>query len=388
MKFTLTRSTALTVLKQALKTCNTKAKGQADSEFLFKPDDNALLVTSLNETSEQNIVLQCSDLEFEQGESFSVSGQALVEFLQQFPEEEVKCLYNPDDSSFVIGSKKTRFAFPTGSGSDFVPFNFQSHGKAIELPSSSLREVLKSTAFAASHDYTQAPLTAVHLKIADDEIVAEACDTLRISRHVTQVSSLSDEAELLLPYETAENLVSLIEDVGDITIQPGQRHVRFAWGDTTFTSTLENTIGKPYPELSKFMQGKEIGRVKISKGNLSTSLKLAGLVAKDSYVNVVIKPLDKDGLGGGLVISANEQAGMSLDTLIVQEQSGEAEVNVAHRFFSKAVDFVNNPWVIISFRELKENTIALVLVDGGFEHLIFPVTPNATPDVEDEESED
>ena len=146
MKFTLTRSTALTVLKQALKTCNTKAKGQADSEFLFKPDDNALLVTSLNETSEQNIVLQCSDLEFEQGESFSVSGQALVEFLQQFPEEEVKCLYNPDDSSFVIGSKKTRFAFPTGSGSDFVPFNFQSHGKAIELPSSSLREVFKCTA--------------------------------------------------------------------------------------------------------------------------------------------------------------------------------------------------------------------------------------------------
>jgi DNA polymerase-3 subunit beta len=381
MKFTLTRSTALQVLKQALRTCNTKAKGQADSEFLFKPDQDKLLVTSLNETAEQNLILPCEDLEYLPGEAFSAPGQAIVEFLSQFPDEEVKCVYNADNANLVIGNKKTRFAFPTGAGTDFVPFNYQAQVKSVEISAAALRDALKSTAFAASHDHTQAPLTAVHLTISGTELMAEACDTLRISRHTVEIDDVgADTIELLLPYETAETLAALFEDIATVTVQPGQRHVRFEWGETTFTSTLENAIGKSYPELSRFMKGKELGRVKISKGNLARSLKLAALVAKDSYVTVAIKPTESDGTGGGLVISTNEAAGMSQDTLVVQEQIGESEVNVAHRFFSKAIDSVNSAWVVLAFRELKADTIALVLVDGDFEHLIFPVTPNQTGD--------
>jgi hypothetical protein len=36
--------------------------------------------------------------------------------------------------------------------------------------------------------------------------------------------------------------------------------------------------------------------------------------------------------------------------------------------------------LVLAFQELKADTIALVLVDGDFEHLIFPVTPNQTGD--------
>jgi DNA polymerase III sliding clamp (beta) subunit (PCNA family) len=251
----------------------------------------------------------------------------------------------------------------------------------LEISASALRDALKSTAFAASRDHTQAPLTAVHLTISGSELMTEACDALRISRLTAEIDDIgADTIDLLLPHETAETLAVLLENIATVTLRPGQRHVRFEWGSTVFTSTLENAIGKPYPDLSRFMKGKELGRVKISKGNLARSLKLAALVAKDSYVTVAIKPEESDGTGGGLVISTNEATGMSHDTLVVQEQNGEAEVNVAHRFFSKAVDSVNSAWVALSFRELKADTIALVLVDGGFEHLIFPVAPNQAGD--------
>ena len=388
MKFTLTRSTALQVLRQALRTCNTKAKGQADSEFLFQPDNDVLYVTSLNETAEQHLILPCTGLEYAPEEAFSAPGQALVEFLTQFPDEEIRCIYETEDAQLMLGNKKTRFAFPTGSGSDFVPFNYQSQGKSIEVSATALRDALKSAAFAASHDSTQAPLTAVHVKITGTELLAEACDTLRISRYTVEVEDIgSDNVELLIPHETAEVLAALFEDVSTVTIRPGQRHVRFEWGDTTFTSTLENSIGKPYPELSRFMKGKELGSVKVSKGNLARSLKLAALVAKDSYVTIAIKPLEADSTGGGLILSTKEyDRGMSQDTLVVQEQNGEAEVNVAHRFITKAIDSASDAWIVLAFREVKADTVALVLVDGNFEHLIFPAIPNKSDDVETNET--
>lgn len=380
MKFTLTRSTALTVLKQALKTCNTKAKGTADSEFLFEPIDGILYVTALNDTTEQNLILPCEGLDWYPEEAFSVAGAALVEFLTQFPEEEVKCVYIDADSQFVIGSKKTKFAFPTGVASDFVPFNYQAHGKSIEVNATALKNAFKTTAFAASNDHTQTPLTAVHLKISGDRLMAEGCDTLRMSEFGTEIEDLgADSIELLLPRETAETLASLFEDVAVVTIRPGMRHVRFEWGDTTFTSVLENAIGKPYPDLSRWMKSKEIGKVKLSKGDLLRSLKLAGLLAKDSYVVVSIVEQESDGTGGGLQIATNERdRGMSQDTQIVQEQSGEGEVKVAHKYLIKAVESTIEPWIELSFRELRDDAVALVVVDGGFEHLIFPVAPNET----------
>lgn len=378
MKFTLTRSAALHILRQALKTCNTKAKGQPDSEFLFQVKEGALALTSLNETAEQLLTLPCEGLEYDDKESFSVAGQAVVEFLNQFPEEEVQCVYKHDDGIFVMGNKKTRFVFPTGVAEDFVPFNYVPQGKRIEVSASLLREGFKSTAFAASTDYATAPMTAVRVKIADSAFSAQATDTLRISIYSADVTDLGgDSVDFLLPHETAEILCSMLDNVDKITIQPGARHIRFEWQNTVFTSTLENTIGKPFPELSRWMRGKENGSVKISRENLARALKLAGLVARDSYVEIGIKPLEEDGTGGGLLLATNaKERGASQDVLIVQEQSGEGATFVAHKFLVKAVENAVEPWITLSFREQKEGLVCLVIVDHKFEHLIFPVVPS------------
>ena len=89
MKFTLNTPLALTLFSQALKTCNVKSKGQPDSEFLFVKSDNVLTITSLNETSEQQIVIPTNSLSGDDGK-FSVAGQGVVEFLRQISETEVE----------------------------------------------------------------------------------------------------------------------------------------------------------------------------------------------------------------------------------------------------------------------------------------------------------
>ena len=72
MKFTLNTSVALALFSQALKTCNVKSKGQPDSEFLFEKTGDKLTITSLNETSEQQIVVPTNSISGDD-EKFSVA---------------------------------------------------------------------------------------------------------------------------------------------------------------------------------------------------------------------------------------------------------------------------------------------------------------------------
>jgi len=386
MRFNLTRTTALAVLTQALKTCNTKAKGEADSEFLFQHKDGDLYVTSLNDTAEQTIKLPTYDLEVEDVESFSVAGSAIVEFLRQFPDEDIVCAYIAEESAFVAGStvRKSKFAFVTGDPNDFIPINFLPQGQHFVVKSDHLSAALRSTAFAAAKDFAKAPFIAVKLKLEGGELVAEATDESRISVYSVEVEEDAVSGEFLLPREAADSLSGMLEHVDEVEVHPGARHLRLIWDGTVFTSSLVNAGGKPFPNLSGLLKCKELGRVKISRGDLLRALKMASQFARDSYVKVAITP-------DGFEISTAESIGASEDTVVTQQSEGEGETYVACKLFMSGVESTTEPWIEIVMGELSNGTVALTLEEGNYKHLVFPVLPKnleEESDAQDESDED
>ncbi|MFK5004645.1 hypothetical protein, partial [Klebsiella pneumoniae] len=71
MKFTVSRSIAFNVLSQLLKTCDVKAKGKPDSEFLFEERKGLLFVTATNDKCQQTIKLDTTSFKAETDEKFS-----------------------------------------------------------------------------------------------------------------------------------------------------------------------------------------------------------------------------------------------------------------------------------------------------------------------------
>jgi hypothetical protein len=67
MKFTLSKTASQSILTQALKTCNVKARGEADSEFLIFYDKGDLFIRSVNDTAEQTIKLRAHEIDAERG---------------------------------------------------------------------------------------------------------------------------------------------------------------------------------------------------------------------------------------------------------------------------------------------------------------------------------
>ena len=383
MKFTLVRNTAQVALAQALKTCNTKAVGKADSEFLIREAAGQLSVTSLNDTAEQTLVLQAEGLKADDGEGFSVSGQSLVELLRDFPDEQVALSYDATKAIVVVSgiTKKTKFVFPTGDPEDFIPFSYHPQGISVEVDGTAFAAALKATAFAASQDNTLAPRTAVKVSLAGDKLIAEATDNSRISVYNIQVDDIgTDTINMLLPRATAEALSGLVDGIACVTVRPGTRHVRFEWNDTIMTCSLENEVGKPFPNLGRFMGGSVVASARISRTDLLRSLKLAALVAKYSYIGVQVGEGNDEFIkkyGDGVLLTTDERTrGVSQDVVVKQSGKGAAKVLVAHSYMSKAVEMSKSPWIDLEFLELKPGIVAVCVCDGPYRHLVFPVTPN------------
>jgi len=382
MKFTLSKTTAQPVLSQALKTCNTKAKGEADSEFLIFYEGGNLYIKSVNDTAEQTVKLPAHGIDATAGDSFSVSGQAIVEFLRQFPDEDLSCSYVKEKGALTITStlRKTRMAFLTGDPNDFIPINFVPVGKPFSVDAEILAKAFKFTSFATSTDYAKMPYVAVKLRIEGDMLKAEATDEARISVYKAEIEDVGANSEFLLPRDTTDSLSSMFEHVDTVEIQPGQHHLRLTWDGTVFTSSLVSSP-KPFPNLSTYLDGDKCGTAKVSRGDLLRALKMAALVARDSSLQA---SLTKD----GFLIATNERTGASQDVIPAQTQSGGGETNMSCKLFTKAVESTLGAWVDIEFTEISQGIVALIVRDDNYRHLMFPVQPKDLDADEIEEAND
>jgi len=381
MKFTLSKTASQSVLAQALKTCNVKAKGEADSEFLIFYEKGDLFIRSVNDTAEQTIKLRAHEVDAQSGDAFSVPGQALVEFLKQFPDEDVVCTYQPDKGALVLNStvRKTRVALPTGDPNDFIPINFVPVGKPFSIDAEMLARALRCTSFATSNDYAKMPFVAVKLRIENEMFKAEATDETRISVFKTEIEDVGADGEYLLPRETAESLASMFDHVDTVEIQSGQHHLRLTWEGTVFTSSLVSSP-KPFPNLSTYLERDKTGCVKVSRGDLLRALKMATLVAKDSSLQASIT-------ADGFLVSTNERTGASQDVVPAQEQEGDGQTYMSCKLFTKAVESTNGAWLEIEFTDLGQDIVAVIVRDDDYQHLMFPVQPKEL-DEDNEESQD
>lgn len=383
MKFTLNTNMALALFSQALKTCNVKSKGQPDSEFLFEKIDDNLTITSLNETSEQQISVPTISISGEDGR-FSVAGQGVVEFLRQISDNEVSCQFNKKTNAFYMvstdPSRQTKFAFPCGDPNDFLPIVFRATGVEMDLPGNILASALHSTAFAASTDSNQAPQTAVRIKISGNVLSADASDFHRISSFIVDLpeDSQYNDTSFLLRKDISEVLSVLLSDIESVKMILANNHVRFLWDGTIFTCVLESEMKKKFAPVEKFFDGDLDANAVVSKGDFQRALKLASLVAKDSSVGISIK-------GDKILITTNEQdKGASQDSVVCQTSEGEASTFSAWKYLVKAVDICSSPWISLEFRKLPNNMgAALIINDDQYSHLIFPVLPKQQDDEEE-----
>jgi DNA polymerase III sliding clamp (beta) subunit (PCNA family) len=371
LKITFSRTSTLPILKQALKTCNTKSKGKADSEFLVYSEDNVLKITSINEISEQTIILPHEQMDNGDDFKFSINAALFLEFFNQFPEDKIQCVYKEDDNTLIAGNKKTKMAFPCGKGDDFSSFQTLLADDEFDIESNLFMALIKNTYFSVSSDWQNSPLTSLKFTVDFNHVRAESCDLGRISIASKESHLNCNKSHVfLIPKEAVDFLSSLNIQDGKIKIYPCKKHFKISWGNTIYISLLEGSHN--FPDLNVWIEKPTVAKIKILSSELQNALKLSSLIAKDSYIKLQLD--DK------LHISAaDDSVGMLKYSLDCEEIEGKCETLVSHRSFLKYFDLFQDLKLEFEFKEINENSYGILCKNKDVNHMIFPVKANQLP---------
>jgi len=137
-----------------------------------------------------------------------------------------------------------------------------------------LQTALATTVDSIAVSETRMELSGLYIRFTPKKLIFAATDSFRLVEKVIPVEC-TRETSIILPRSTVVELVKVAGEVeGDITIHVSDNQVAFSSDDCELVSRL---IDGKYPEYQRVIPEKFISKALVSKNDLDTNTRLAGL---------------------------------------------------------------------------------------------------------------
>jgi len=250
-----------------------------------KKDGLVVRATDLELEMDSNVVAQVA----EEG-AIVLPARYLTDLIRRIPFGEIEI--TTDDSNFtaVLRWGKSQYVIH-GFQPDQFPYLPEADGEtALEIKQPLLRDVLRQTVFAASHDEARPYLTGVHLLLRGNELLAEATDGARIAFVRTPVDNRSGlEMNVIIPTRSLNELGRTLsdKDTDVVRISLKANHAFFDLGTVQVVSRL---LDGQYPDLMRLVPQSYPSGITLAKGNFTDACERAALIANDSGIKLSIGP--------------------------------------------------------------------------------------------------
>lgn len=163
--------------------------------------------------------------------------------------------------------------------------------KQVVLDAAVLKQLIAQTVIAVSNQESRPILTGIHLVLANQELLAVATDSHRLSQRKIQLDIDADiHYDVIIP---GKSLVELSRTVGDdvenVEMRIAENQVLFVAGTTSFYSRL---LEGNYPETSRLIPTSSSTQVEFNAPQLLSAIERASLLSHESHNNVVKLALD------------------------------------------------------------------------------------------------
>ena len=336
-------------------------------------EDGFLHIQTINDYCQQIINTEIPlDDEFE---PFSCEANLLSDFVSIYPGSTLNMVYSPDNAVVHLGDKTTKCVVLANDGSDFISLNFLPKPTNFTIKSKLLWQALNHTAFSASKD---SMINAVSLSFSSNYLTAYSFDDRRISRYKVKVGNEEADYEtFFIPKETADILIGLLEDV-DIEFQAGQRHMMVNWNQTKLIMSLVQIDKKSYPNLNGFFEIDDLATFKVNKNDFKDTIKLSGLLAKNSFINIQLKGSDL------IFTSSDKERGTLQNKMTVKSSEGDGIVQVLYKDLNEVIGKIEGEDLEFSLKIIADDKPGLCISEGNFKHILLPIVAKEN---EEDESE-
>jgi DNA polymerase-3 subunit beta len=363
MKIQVTQSNLNKALSLLSRVASSRTPLPILSNILLKASANNLELAATN--LEVAITHQAAGKVDEEG-MVTVPARLLHDFIAQLPKDLTISMVFEESKLFVSAGSYSSHIQGTNA-EDFPALPTVTKGTTIAVKPDSLKSALERTMLAASNDETRPVLGGVYFHTTNGTLFAAATDGYRLAE--VEVAKTNDEITAIVPATALQDVLRILQDnpEEDLILKFDAGQFSASAGGTVLVSRL---VEGQYPEYKQLIPESSDINLTVSRSELLTASKLAGLFARESGGSITLKASEKD--GAVVVSSVASQVGDN-NSSIKGEVSGAGEVVVNVRYLTDALNCFDTKEINFRFSGSISPCVLNSKYQPGYQHIVMPL---------------
>jgi DNA polymerase-3 subunit beta len=383
MKFTVLKSTFMSVLTPAMSTVSNKNTIASIEGVLIETlDDGRVQISTYDMNKGTRAVFTPYSVEREG--QFIINAQRLYQAIRVLPEDLVTIDIN-DKLNCEITCGEANFSIFANRGSDFPNLPDLVGDEGFEVSSSVLKRIIGKINHSIAVQDNRIMLTGAFFKISSDKMEVVSCDNYTLSKCSVfcEMESLNIDgsqmnSSFIIPGHAVNELVRILPDRDDIKCKffVSRKHAIIQCEDLTF---FTRTIESEYINYERLIPTDNNITVVVDRERILSGLERANIIAEEkiqgsgrSYVKLSI---DR----GYLTISSSSVNGKLIDEMRCEQDGGAIEIGFNCRFLINSIKASEGEKIKIKFKSATQAmTIEPFNEDGEYKYfyMILPVRMN------------
>lgn len=236
----------------------------------------------------------------------------------------------------------------------------------VVISATKLKHALQQVVFAASADEARPVLTGVLVQSIDGNLFIAATDSYRLAEK--KLSGIKDDVSLLVPQSAMNDLLRILSDTdGDVTIYYDDQQTRFVLDDAEMVA---RQIDGQYPDYKKLIPKKFSNKASVSREQLITVTKIAGLFSRESAGSIVVSI--QEGENALTVTSVASQVGENTSH-VAGKTTGEGDITLNSRYLLDVLQAMTGDEVEFCFNGKLDPIVIRDTSDKDYTHIIMPL---------------
>ncbi len=271
MKFVISSTDLLNHLQAISRVISTKNTLPILDNFLFKLQDNELVITA---SDLESTLTTRMHLENTSGDgTIAIPAKILSDTLKEFPEQPLTFDISTENYSVVITTENGKFSIVGQNGEDFpqYPVLKDDLKMTVRMSAEVLLYGIAKTIFATADDELRPVMNGIYLDFSPENMTFVASDAHKLVRYKRFDVKTEEEASFILPKKPASLLKNILaREKNDVVIEFDDKNALFTLTDYKLVSRL---VEGNYPNYSSVIPSDNQNKLAMDRLDIINSLR-------------------------------------------------------------------------------------------------------------------
>ncbi len=363
MRFSLQREALLKPLAQVVNVVERRQTLPVLANLLLQVDDGRISLTGTD--LEVEMIARADAQDTEAGET-TIPARKFFDIVRALPDGS-KVTVSQAGDKITVQAGRSRFSLSSLPANDFPSIDEVDATEHVQVPESSLKELIDRTAFAMAQQDVRYYLNGLLFDLRDQSLRCVATDGHRLALCEAPLEEGGQKRQIIVPRKGVQELQRLLEG-GDrvLDLELGRSHIRVKRDDVTFTSKL---IDGRFPDYEAVIPIGADKQVKVDRETLRAALQRAAILSNEKYrgVRVEVSP-------GQMRIQTNnpEQEEAQEDVEAETKVDGLA-IGFNVTYLLDALTALRDEQVILSMRDANSSALVQEAGNDRSRHVVMPL---------------